>query len=68
VVGKGPFMGGTVAAYVAARDMPWQHKQSPHEMAEKLPLWLLEMGEGRQYILEESHELSSCTGQLGNFT
>jgi len=37
-------------------------------MNEKLPLWPLKMGEGRQYTLEESHELSSCTGKLGNLT
>jgi hypothetical protein len=37
-------------------------------MNEKLPLGPLEMGEGRQYALEESHELSSCTGKLGNLT
>jgi hypothetical protein len=37
-------------------------------MNEKLPLWPLKMGEGRQDALEESHELSSCTGKLGNLT
>ncbi len=48
--------------------MPWQLKQQPHELKEKRPLRPLEMGQGRQYALEESHELSSCTGQLGNVT
>jgi hypothetical protein len=37
-------------------------------MKEKLPLWPLKRGEGRQDTLEESPELSSCTGKLGNFT
>jgi hypothetical protein len=37
-------------------------------MKKKLPLWPVEMGEGRQYALEESHELSSWTGKLGNLT
>jgi predicted nucleic acid-binding Zn finger protein len=37
-------------------------------MKEKLPLWPVERGEGRQYALEESHEWSSCTGKLGNLT
>jgi predicted nucleic acid-binding Zn finger protein len=46
--------------------MFWQYQ--PHEMAEKLPLGPLEMGQSRQYTLEESNELSSCTGKLGNFT
>ena len=68
VSGKGPFMVGAVAASVAERDRLWQHQQQPHEMHEKLPLWPLEMGEGRQYTLEEAHELSSCRGQLGNLT
>jgi hypothetical protein len=58
----------TVAASVAARDMPWQHQQQPYEMHEKLPLWPLKRGKGRPYAFEASHELSSCTGQLGNFT
>jgi hypothetical protein len=37
-------------------------------MAEKLSLWSRKMRDGRQYTLKESHELSSWTGKLGNFT
>jgi hypothetical protein len=55
VSGKGVFMVGTVAAHVAERDMPWQ-------------LWSREMSDGSQHTLEESHELSSWTGKLGNLT
>jgi hypothetical protein len=61
-------MVGAVAAQVAERDMPWQHQQQPHEMAEKLPWWSRKIRDGRQYTLEESHELSSWTGKLGNLT
>ena len=61
-------MVGAVTAEVVERDMPWQHQQQPHDMAEKLPLWSRKMSDGRQYTLEESHELSSWIGQLGNFT
>jgi hypothetical protein len=61
-------MVGTIAAEVPECDMPWQHKQEPHEMTEKLPLGLLEIGERSQYTVAEPHALSSWTGKLGNFT
>jgi hypothetical protein len=37
-------------------------------MTEKFPLGPLKISEGSEYSLEESHELSSRIGKLGNLT